>query len=111
MKVSGFPAKRPSYWRTGKKQTGRTVPKSRGCKYVFGPGPALELNLQRGDSVAIQQSRNRGAQITTEVITDLGGDPINVSVVIPCLNEAKSLGICVEKALKAFQDANLRGEV
>ncbi len=61
--------------------------------------------------MAIQQSRNREAQITTEVFTGLGGDPIDVSVVIPCLNEAKSLGICVEKALKAFKDANLRGEV
>ena len=34
-----------------------------------------------------------------------------VSVVIPCLNEAKSLGICVEKAIYAFRAAALRGEV
>jgi glycosyltransferase involved in cell wall biosynthesis len=34
-----------------------------------------------------------------------------ISVVIPCLNEAKSLGICVEKALTAFRAAGLRGEV
>ena len=32
-------------------------------------------------------------------------------MVIPCLNEAKSLGICVEKALTAFRAAGLRGEV
>ena len=36
---------------------------------------------------------------------------LEVSVVIPCLNEAKSLGICVEKALNAFRAAGLRGEV
>jgi glycosyltransferase involved in cell wall biosynthesis len=36
---------------------------------------------------------------------------LEVSVVIPCLNEAKSLGICVEKALTAFRAAGLRGEV
>jgi len=36
---------------------------------------------------------------------------IEVSVVIPCLNEANSLGFCVEKALSAFQSAGLRGEV
>src|SRR5437868_4528949 len=34
-----------------------------------------------------------------------------VSVVIPCLNEANSIGICVSKAMNAFQAAKLRGEV
>lgn len=36
---------------------------------------------------------------------------IEVSVVIPCLNEANSLGICISKALAAFRAAGLRGEV
>ena len=36
---------------------------------------------------------------------------IEVSVVIPCLNEAKSLGFCIEKALGAFRSASLQGEV
>jgi glycosyltransferase involved in cell wall biosynthesis len=34
-----------------------------------------------------------------------------VSVVIPCLNEANSVGICIKKALNAFAAANLSGEV
>jgi len=34
-----------------------------------------------------------------------------VSVVIPCLNEANSIGICVSKATEAFRTAGLRGEV
>jgi glycosyltransferase involved in cell wall biosynthesis len=34
-----------------------------------------------------------------------------VSVVIPCLNEANSLGFCIQKALDAFRVASLRGEV
>ena len=39
-------------------------------------------------------------------------DPeMDVSVVIPCLNEANSLAFCVEKAVKAFHRGNLRGEV
>lgn len=39
-------------------------------------------------------------------------DPIlDVSVVIPCLNEANSIAICVDKALAAFAAAGLRGEV
>src|SRR6185503_19296709 len=39
------------------------------------------------------------------------GDPIEVSVVLPCLNEAATVGRCVEKALKAFDSCGLRGEV
>lgn len=37
--------------------------------------------------------------------------PIDVSVVIPCLNEANSIAICIDKALKAFKDSGIRGEV
>ena len=37
--------------------------------------------------------------------------PLDVSVVIPCLNEANSIGYCVGKAIAAFQAAGLRGEV
>ncbi|MBZ5702673.1 MAG: glycosyltransferase family 2 protein [Acidobacteriia bacterium] len=40
-----------------------------------------------------------------------GEKSIEVSVVIPCLNEVNSVGICVQKALQAFRDAGLRGEV
>src|SRR5277367_7189348 len=49
--------------------------------------------------------------MTTQL--DVTGDapPADVSVVIPCLNEANSLSFCVEKALKSFQAAGLRGEV
>src|SRR5256884_2852913 len=36
---------------------------------------------------------------------------LEVSVVIPCLNEANSLAYCVDKAMKAFQAAGLSGEV
>jgi glycosyltransferase involved in cell wall biosynthesis len=36
---------------------------------------------------------------------------VEVSVVIPCLNEANSLAYCVDKAIKAFQVAGLCGEV
>jgi len=36
---------------------------------------------------------------------------VEVSVVIPCLNEANSIGICVSKAMAAFRTAGLCGEV
>ena len=34
-----------------------------------------------------------------------------VSVVIPCLNEADTLAICIEKATRAFRSHNIRGEI
>jgi glycosyltransferase involved in cell wall biosynthesis len=50
-------------------------------------------------------------QLTTQLVTNVEREAIDVSVVIPCLNEANSLGICIEKARKAFAEASLRGEV
>jgi glycosyltransferase involved in cell wall biosynthesis len=37
-------------------------------------------------------------------------DP-EVSVVMPCLNEAETLGLCIEMAVTAIRSASLRGEV
>jgi glycosyltransferase involved in cell wall biosynthesis len=36
---------------------------------------------------------------------------IEVSVVIPCLNEAQTIAFCVDKALGAFRDMGIAGEV
>src|SRR5580704_14456113 len=38
-------------------------------------------------------------------------ESVEVSVVIPCLNEANSIAICISKALGAFSSAGLSGEV
>src|SRR5258708_15247104 len=65
----------------------------------------------RGGMVETKQAPSLQPQLTTELVTNVAGSPVDVSVVIPCLNEANSLGICVEKAQKAFADAGLRGEV
>jgi glycosyltransferase involved in cell wall biosynthesis len=37
--------------------------------------------------------------------------PLDISVVMPCLNEADSVGICVRKALEGIKRTGLRGEV
>src|SRR5215471_9510912 len=37
--------------------------------------------------------------------------PVDVSVVIPCLNEANSLAFCLDKAMTAFRASGLTGEV
>ena len=39
------------------------------------------------------------------------GAPVEVSVVMPCLNEADTLGTCVGKALRAMAGAGIAGEV
>jgi hypothetical protein len=40
-----------------------------------------------------------------------GDQEIEVSVVMPCLNEANSLGACITKAQAAFREHNIAGEV
>jgi glycosyltransferase involved in cell wall biosynthesis len=51
------------------------------------------------------------AGATIQSSTDAAERLVDISVVIPCLNEANSIGICVGKALDAFKSAGLRGEV
>jgi glycosyltransferase involved in cell wall biosynthesis len=40
-----------------------------------------------------------------------GQDELELSVVMPCLNEAETLGICIAKAQSALRDANIAGEI
>jgi hypothetical protein len=40
-----------------------------------------------------------------------GERPPEVSIVIPCLNEADTLGTCIDKAQRAFREAGIDGEV
>src|SRR6266571_6595783 len=46
----------------------------------------------------------------TKSVADAGSRP-EVSVVIPCLNEARSIAACVDTAVQAFRNAGIRGEV
>lgn len=38
-------------------------------------------------------------------------EPVELTVVMPCLNEAETLAVCVDKALSALRVNNIRGEV
>ena len=38
-------------------------------------------------------------------------ESVELSVVLPCLNERETVGICVQKAIAAIEDAKIRGEV
>ena len=46
-----------------------------------------------------------------ELETEQEKHPIDVSVVIPCLNEAETLGQCIRKARDSFDQSGLQGEV
>jgi len=41
----------------------------------------------------------------------MSSDELELTVVMPCLNEAETVGACVEKAARAIRDHNIRGEV
>src|SRR6185437_6584305 len=48
----------------------------------------------------------------TEAVADAGfDDEIEVSVVLPCLNEAETVGTCVKTAIDTLRRLRLRGEV
>ena len=49
--------------------------------------------------------------ISTIVAPELPGEAIQISVVIPCLNEAKSIAFCIDKAFAAFRRLCISGEV
>jgi len=61
--------------------------------------------------VELKRVSSTQQRLTAELETSATPHPVDVSVVIPCLNEANSIGICVEKAQNAFANAGIQGEV
>src|SRR5690349_547825 len=49
--------------------------------------------------------------LTIEKSSGTSEEMVDISVVIPCLNEENSIGICVQKAQEALQAAGFYGEV
>jgi glycosyltransferase involved in cell wall biosynthesis len=50
--------------------------------------------------------------VLTEISQSNGdGNDVEVSVVMPCLNEADTLATCIEKAQRAFKDHHIKGEI
>lgn len=64
--------------------------------------------MHSGDITDLQE--RSGSETKTQPELAPGG-PVEVSVVIPCLNEARSIPICIDKAFAAFQAAGVGGEV
>jgi glycosyltransferase involved in cell wall biosynthesis len=38
-------------------------------------------------------------------------DEIELTILMPCLNEAQTVEICVKKAMKSLEENNIKGEV
>ena len=49
--------------------------------------------------------------LPADTLAPPGATPVEVSVVIPCLNEVQSIASCIDKALDAFRHIGIRGEV
>jgi hypothetical protein len=47
----------------------------------------------------------------TAALRQIESETLAVTIVMPCLNEAETLAVCIQKARKAIRDLNLEGEV
>src|SRR4051812_2915892 len=48
---------------------------------------------------------------STGALLERTDEPLELTILMPCLNEAETLGICITKAKKYLVDAKIRGEV
>lgn len=61
--------------------------------------------LQKTSIVAIESEQNTSPTDTTGEYT------LELSILMPCLNEVETLEICIEKAQKSLRELNIAGEV
>ena len=78
--------------------TARPLPFAASSVLLLGSLTVCHPNTRENET---QDSANRALAV----------NELTISVVIPCLNEANSVGICIQKALNAFAADGLAGEV
>jgi len=79
----------------------------------------FEPRVERGDNpggLEISERLRRSESMITEVQTTpsetrTDGNRTELSIVMPCLNEAETLATCIQKARKSLEDLNVNGEV
>src|SRR5262245_19691532 len=54
--------------------------------------------------------KDREANIQ-EQLADSPRDAVEFSIVMPCLNEAETLGACIQKALRSLRENDVAGEI
>src|SRR5262245_33168066 len=77
----------------------------RGDRFPFMSENEPKLRARESDESAIRGSGLSGA------VSDPSADTIEVSVVMPCLNEADTLAVCIQKAQRVLQEQGIRGEI
>jgi glycosyl transferase family 2 len=70
---------------------------------------ALLIVIRREETVNLAKVSN--VEYRSLPLPEQHAYKIELSVVMPCLNEAETLGACILKAQKAFNEANVVGEV
>ena len=70
-----------------------------------------QSDTMNGSFRRAQSGADRPAATGRTADTELGQEGVDVSVVLPCLNEEKTIATCVTKARNWFEAAGLRGEV
>jgi len=68
---------------------------------------ALRIGIEM--SITIDHRITRETE-SSQIIDDVGFAP-EVTVVMPCLNEAETLAPCIQEAMGAFRDSGIAGEV
>ena len=69
-----------------------------------------EPTLKDNEPTLMKQTLPAGFR-PSETASHPTADTIEVSVVMPCLNEADTLAICIQKAQRAFQEHRINGEI
>jgi hypothetical protein len=70
--------------------------------------PALET---RGAVVASRQTRRSQLPERTAPETTASPEPIELTILMPCLNEAETLAVCIRKAQQFLAASGIAGEV
>jgi glycosyltransferase involved in cell wall biosynthesis len=78
---------------------------------------SFSCNRARADKISSEGVENMAVVLRSDSESRLHPVPVNItapielSVVMPCLNEAETLEVCIRKAQRAMREANIAGEV
>ena len=98
---------------------GRIGP-TRPAPYCLPPGSSemtMETAPVEGYSIPVDAvvaslaTAERLLHIAAEPVCEPSTDELELTVVMPCLNEERTLPICIDKALRSMEECGVRGEV
>src|ERR1022692_495278 len=75
------------------------------------PGGKRTSALSRGVRIVAVALKKADQSYDSVVMPTRDSEAVELSVVMPCLNEAETLETCIRKAQRALRDANIVGEI